>query len=118
MTAKDVKVLVGESDSTEFDDPREYRLVIDDLVYGETGDSEKLTENSAGDITVAEYFNGATQITANRKARCDITYANGLPTTEVWKIYSVADGTTVRRTVTLTYTWTGQTLTNTVETVT
>lgn len=69
---------------------------------------------SGDDVTNIEYFSSATQITANRTARVDITYSGDDPTTEAWKIYDTADGTTVLRTLTVTHTWSGDDLTNSV----
>lgn len=116
MVAGPVKYLAASIDSTELSLPSERSLYLDDLAFGETGDSEKITEDGSGNVTSVEYFNGSTETTPNRKARTDLTYSAGLPATEVWKYYD-SDGTTVKKTITLTYTWTGSTLTNTVETV-
>lgn len=75
--------------------------------------------NGNGTINFVEWFNGPTQITANRRARVDFTYdANLDPVTEVWKYYNPANGTTILRTVTYTYTFTAGVLTKTVEVTT
>ena len=71
-----------------------------------------------GELNFAEVFEGATQTTPNRRARVDITYTTGDPTSEVWEIYDPADGTTVLRTITLTHTWSGGDLVSTVEATT
>lgn len=114
QVAGQVKVLIGELDGSELE-PEERLLVKDDLAFGETGDSQKVFETS-GIVTAVEFYHSTTQTTANRKARVDITYDTGLPTIETWKYYG-ADGTTVKRTVTLTHTWASGSLTKTEESV-
>lgn len=75
--------------------------------------------NANGTLNYLEYFLGATQTLANRRARVDMTYdANFDPATEVWKIYSPSDGTTILRTITYTYTFVASVLTNVVEATT
>lgn len=65
-----------------------------------------------GEIDYIETFNSATQINANRILRADMTYnADINPLTEVWKIYDT-DGVTVLRTITFTYAYTGNDITN------
>lgn len=74
--------------------------------------------NANGTINFVEWFNGATQITSQRRARVDFTYDVNLdPATEVWKIYDT-NGTTILRTVTYTYTFVANVLTKTVEVTT
>jgi hypothetical protein len=65
---------------------------------------------SGNNLTVIEQYNSVTQITANRITRTDITYFGNNPTTEVTVVYDT-DGTTVLRTTTWTYTFTGNNLT-------
>lgn len=60
--------------------------------------------------TLIEFFITASQITANRIASIDITYSSNNPATEVLKIYSASDGTTVVRTITKTYTYSSNNL--------
>lgn len=78
--------------------------------------SQKITY-SGNDITAVEFFTTASQITANRIARVDMTYSGVNPATEAWKFYDT-DGTTTLRTVTLTYTFSGIDLINYVEATT
>lgn len=111
-----VKVLIGELDGTELAQATERLLVKDDLAFGETGDSQKIYETS-GNITAVEFFTTLSQVTGNRKARVDITYTDGNPTSEVW-VYYDSDGTTIKRTITLTHTWSSSSLTKTEEAVT
>lgn len=66
---------------------------------------------SGNNLTVIEYFNSATQITANRIKKTDITYSGNNPTQEVTVVYDT-DGTTVLRTTTWTFTFTGNDLTS------
>ena len=69
-------------------------------------------------MTSVTYYSSSTQTTANRIMKTDLTYNTDLnPTTEVTKIYKTTDGTTILKTVTLTYTWTSGVLTK-IETVT
>ena len=56
---------------------------------------------SSGDVSVVEFFNNASFVTANRVARYDLTYTSGNLTSEVLRIYDT-DGSTILRT----YTWT------------
>ena len=58
-------------------------------------------------LTVIEAFNGFTKTTANRIARWGMTYTGHNLTSEELKIYSLADGTTVLRTITTVYTYSG-----------
>lgn len=71
--------------------------------------SVKVTYTS-NNPTLIEYFTTATQITANRIASVDITYSSNNPATEVLKIYSASNGTTIVRTITKTYTYSGNNL--------
>lgn len=80
--------------------------------------SYKPTFLGNGDLDFQETFEGATQTTPNRRVRTDMTYSSGLPATEVVKIYDPADGTTILRTITITYTFSGGALTNAVEVTT
>lgn len=75
--------------------------------------SEKPTYNGDGTVNFVEFFGSSTQTTPNRTYRVDFTYDADLqPLTEVWKAYSLADGTTVLKTVSLSYTWVSGQLTN------
>lgn len=110
-----IKVLVGQVDNTELDESTERLLTKDDLAFGEDGDSQKVTE-SGGQVTAIEFFRGLTQTEANRKARVDISYTDGLPTSEIWKYYE-DNGTSIKRTITLTHTWVSGALDKTEESV-
>jgi hypothetical protein len=74
--------------------------------------------NTNGTPNYVEYFNSDTQITINRIYRTDITYnLNLTPSTETTKIYDT-DGTTILRTYTYSFTYSGVTLTNGTVTIT
>ena len=58
-----------------------------------------------GDLTSLTLYKSSTQTNANRLADVTITYdVNGDPATETWRIFSLADGVTVLKTVVFTYT--------------
>jgi hypothetical protein len=79
----------------------------------EESESQAPTYNVNGTINHIEIFTSPTQITANRTSRVDLTYDVDLqPLTEAWKFYSLSNGTTILKTVTITYTWTAGVLTN------
>lgn len=71
--------------------------------------SVKVTYTS-NNPTLIEYFTTSTQITTNRIASVDITYSSNNPATEVLKVYLASNGTTVVRTITKTYTYSGNNL--------
>lgn len=71
--------------------------------------SAKVTYTS-NNPTLIEFFTTATQITANRIASVEITYSGNNPSTEVLRIYDEADGTTVVRTITKTFTYSSNNL--------
>lgn len=81
------------------------------LLGFEPDNTVAVTYTAGGDIDHVELFNSATQITANRIARIDITYSGVDPATEVLKVYGT-DGSTVLRTLTTTYTYTGVDITS------
>lgn len=64
-------------------------------------------------LDAVEYFKGSTQTTINRFARTDLTYSGDNVTSEIKKLYSEADGTTVIKTYTTTYTYTNGEVTGT-----
>ena len=65
-----------------------------------------------GELDFQEFYKGLTQTTINRRCRVDMTYDASLnPTSEIWKIYDTADGTTILKTFTITHVWTGVDLT-------
>ncbi len=66
--------------------------------------SQKVTYSGVN-VSNIEMFEGATQTTPNRRVRMDATYSGNDLSTEAWKIYDPADGTTVLRTITLTHTY-------------
>ncbi len=110
-----IKVLVAEVDGVDLSQATERLLTKDDLAFGETGDSQKYFE-SGGNVTAVNFYRGPVQTDDNRKARVDITYSGGNPTVESWKYYE-ADGTTIKRTITITHTWSGSMLEKSVEVV-
>jgi hypothetical protein len=78
-----------------------------------SGHSIKTYYLANGDVNYVEVFNSPTQIDANRIGRYDLAYnANLDPTSETLKIYDV-DGTSILRTYTHTYTYTGFDITST-----
>jgi len=67
--------------------------------------SSKPTYNINGELDYIEFFKSATQTTINRRGKATITYDVNLdPATETWELYDV-DGTTVLKTVIVTYTF-------------
>jgi Collagen triple helix repeat (20 copies) len=83
-----------------------------DRLYDES-ESEKPTYNANGTINYVEFFSSSTQTTANRTAKITMSYDASLnPTSEVLQMYSFVDGETVLKTVTKTYTWVDDVLTN------
>lgn len=79
----------------------------------EANESEKPTYNANGTVNYVEFFSTSEQVTANRIFRIDMSYdAEQQPTSEVLKIYSKTDGTSILKTVTVTYTWSNNVLTN------
>ena len=77
-----------------------------------SAESQKPTY-SGDNISSVEIYKSSTQIDANRLAKYNLTYTNDLVTTEVISIYD-ADGTTILKTVTITYTYTDDVVTNAV----
>lgn len=78
-------------------------------------DSQATTYLANGEVDYVEYYSSASQITTNRIAKVTIGYDGSLnPTSETWLIYNT-NGTTVLRTITLTHSFTGVDLTNTVQ---
>lgn len=72
--------------------------------------SSKPTYLGNGELDFIEFFKGATQTTINRRAKATIAYDVNLdPSTETWLLYD-NDGTTVLKTVVVTYTFTGSDL--------
>lgn len=105
--------------SVTLDDSASANTIVGDDVqeyvdrFNEPSCAEAPSYNVNGTINYIEYFSSAVEITANRIFRVDLTYDADLqPLTEAWKAYSKADGTTVLKTVTRTYTWTAGQLTN------
>lgn len=102
---------------------REYREpTFDDIENGgNEPDDNAANVYTSGLLTSTTFYRSSTQTTGNRKALVTITYGSGatagLPLTEVWQFFDT-DGTTVRRTVTLTNTWTSGDLTSTQQVVT
>jgi hypothetical protein len=98
---------------------REHRAVtFDDFeMGGSEPDDSVVPTYSAGLLTEVTFYRSSSQVAGNRKVLVSISYSSGLPVTEVWQ-YFEADGTTVRRTVTLTNTWVSGELTNTQQVVT
>lgn len=73
------------------------------------------TYNGDGTVNYIQGFSGSA-ITANRLYRIEFTYnADLTPATEVTKLYSTTDGTTILKTITVTYTWSSGVLTQTAQ---
>lgn len=86
-----------------------------DRLFGAT-ESTAISYNVDGSIDYVEGFSVATQVVANRIYRADFTYdAQLYPTAEEYKIYSLTDGTTILKTVTVTYTWSSGNLISTTQ---
>lgn len=73
----------------------------------------QLPAYSGNDLSTLTFYKNSTQTTPNRIGVVTLTYSGGVPTSEVWQLYSDADGTTLLKTVTFTHTWVDYTLTNT-----
>lgn len=81
--------------------------------FNEPSESESPTYNGDGTINHVEHFSSAVQIVGNRIFRVDLTYDADLqPLTEVWKIYSKTNGTTILKTISIAYSWVANVLTN------
>lgn len=81
--------------------------------FNEPSESELPTYSGDGTIDHIEHFSSAVQIVANRIFRVDLTYDADLqPLTEIWKIYSKTNGTTILKTISIAYTWVSNVLTN------
>jgi hypothetical protein len=117
----DVKVSILEKDGVDLDISTEYLYEDKDLPLTATtifpneklqGFLERLYHSAEsqnptyiGDnISSVEFYNSATQVVGNRIMKSDLTYTSDLVTSEAWSIYDT-DGTTVLKTVTLTYTY-------------
>ena len=70
-------------------------------------ESQAVTYIASGDVDVVSVYSSPTQITANRIADITLGYSGGNPTTETWRYFDPADGTTVLQTSTLTHGFTG-----------
>jgi hypothetical protein len=81
--------------------------------FNEPSVSESPDYNVNGTVNYIEYFSSPVQVVANRIFRVDLTYDGDLqPLTETWLAYSKTDGTTVLKTVAMSYTWSVGQLTN------
>ena len=100
------RVLIGEINGIELEFNSEHKFDTLDSLYPEG--SVKYTFDGEELLTDAVVYRSATQTVANRIADITVTY-NGdeQPTTEVWKYYNNTDGTLLLKTVTTTYTWSG-----------
>lgn len=80
--------------------------------------SQKPNFNGDGTINYIEYFATSSQVTSNRVAKSQMTYSSGYPATETVYLYSLTDGTTILKTITRTFTFSGDTLTKIEQAVT
>lgn len=87
------------------------------LIKNEPDDTQKPTYLGNGEIDFIEFFNSATQTTANRFAKVTLAYSGDDPISETWVIYDT-NGTTVLRTLTITHTWSAGNLTNSAQVTT
>lgn len=126
------RVGILEQDASELQTPRESGdndfLVCgglsfknsDDFLLERIGDIIKFKYprysykvNYSGDnISSVEFYNGIVQTTVNRIAQTTLNYSNDNVTSEQCVIYDSTDGTTVLKTVTSTYTYSGDFVTN------
>lgn len=72
--------------------------------------SQKPSFNVDGDVESIEFFKNSTQTEINRVARLEMTYYGSNPSTEVTYLYSLTDGVTVLKTITRTFTFSGDLL--------
>lgn len=112
-----------DTENEETGGRREYRgPTFEDIeLAGNEPDDSAVPGFTGGLLTTLTFYRSSSQVTANRKALITITYGSGatagLPVTEVWQ-YFEANGTTVRRTATLTNTYVSGVLTNTQQVIT
>lgn len=86
-----------------------------DRLFGAT-ESTAVGYNANGTINYVEGYSSSTQTTANRIYRTDYTYDASLyPATSSLKHYSTDDGTTIIKTIVVTYTWSSGQLTTTTQ---
>ena len=105
------KVLIAERDVTELEYYNDYCLDITDILP--LTESAKVTYDGDDRPNVATYYRSATQTTANRVAEVDVSYdSEDRPDTVACRLYKSDDGTTLLKTITLTYTYTGDNVTN------
>ena len=89
-----------------------------DRLYGAT-ESTAVSYNADGTINYVTGYSTANQITANRIYRTDFTYdADLYPATESLKLYSLTDGTTILKTIVVTYTFSSGNLITTTQVTT
>lgn len=108
------KFLVGQIEGEELGGAAEYEPDILDFLPTTKSSVPAFT----GDLlTGYTYYSSDTQTEANRVGHSSITYnGSDQPTSAVYTIYK-NDGTTVLRTITVSYTWSGDDLTNISRTV-
>ena len=105
------KFLIGEQNAEEILEACEYEADFTDIYYP-TGSTD-VTYDVDDLITKVVYYRNATQTNSNRIAQIDVTYnASCQPTTVVNTYYNNTDGTILLKTVTNTYTWSGDELDN------
>lgn len=76
-----------------------------DRIFGAT-ESTAVSYSADGTVNYLTGYSRADQVTANRIYRVDFTYDASLyPATESLKIYSLTDGTTILKTIIVSYTW-------------
>lgn len=85
-----------------------------DRLFG-ASESTAVSYNGDGTINVVTGYASSSQTTANRLYSCTYTYDASLyPATTTLRHYSTTDGTTVLKTIVVTYTWSsGQLITTT-----
>lgn len=79
----------------------------------------QVAEYSAGDlVSVTFYKDNTSVLNSNRLAKSTLTYSAGRPVSEAVQFFSLVDGTTVLKTITRTFTYTGNDVTKIEQVVT
>lgn len=104
------KLLVGEYNGEELMGSAEINADLLDILP--MTESFKVSYDGDERPTQGVYYRSATQTEANRVGQVDVTYVGDYPSTCVCTLYDTTDGSVLLKTITLTYTWSGDLLTN------